>query len=66
VFKPDKGIVEITSDLLIKIIGESIMDRTARLVFVVIVTIVSQLIPTKDPQDCIPPAKAGMQQIAKH
>jgi hypothetical protein len=63
-FKPQQETVDFIAELIIKIIGESIIDRTARTIFILIVAIGSQMVPTaNDQKECIPPVKAGMQKI---
>jgi hypothetical protein len=62
--KPSQETVDFIAELTMKIIGESIMDRAARTILVLIVALISQLIPvSNDQKECIPPVKAGMQKI---
>jgi hypothetical protein len=62
--RPSQETVDFIAELLMKIIGESIMDRAARTIFVLIVAIGSQMIPiANEPKDCVPPVKAEMQKI---
>jgi hypothetical protein len=62
--KPSQETVDFIAELTMKIIGESIMDRAARTILVLIVALISQLIPvSNDQKECTPPVKAGMQKI---
>jgi hypothetical protein len=61
--KPGQETVDFITEILIKVVGESIKDRVARLIFVLIVSVASQFIPTRSEQVCTPIMKDGVQKI---